>query len=65
MTIQEIVKRIKKEGTQKASIEPIPNSDKCKIILRLPQGNVTLKSGLTRRMAEDILSQATNRLLLG
>jgi hypothetical protein len=65
MNITEIVERIKKEGTQKAIIESVPGSDKCKLVLRLPQGDVTLKSGLTRSMAEDILRQATDRLLLG
>jgi hypothetical protein len=66
MNITEAVQKIKQAGAGNTRITPMPDgSDAVRIEVNLGQGWATIISGIKRGMAEDILRQATNRVLLG
>lgn len=65
MQLNEVIQRIQKAGADKASAEPMSGGKKWRIVLQTPAGRATLKDNLTQAMAEDIIRQATNRVILG
>ena len=65
MTINEAVEKIKKAGPSNTQITPMSDSDRFKIEINLGQGWATILTGLKRVMAEDVIRQASNRVLLG
>lgn len=67
--INEAVQKIKKVGGTNARVTPMPGQD---AINGLQQVEIhesgswqAVVTGITRKMAEDIISQATNRVILG
>lgn len=62
--LSETIQQIKKHGPQNAKIIPNENG-KYKIVISTPQGQVTIANNLNRNIAEDIIRQATNRVILG
>ncbi len=67
--INEAVEKIKKIGASNARIVPMPNENAVtglhQIDIREGQSWVTVVSGITKSMGEDLVSQATNRTILG
>ena len=64
MHISTIVTKIKQYGPNNAQVIADMNN-KYKIVINTPQGMVTLKDNLDKNIAEDIIRQATSRVLLG
>ena len=64
MSISTIVAKIKQYGPNNAQVIADSNN-KYKIIINTPQGAVTLKDNLDKNIAEDIIRQATSKVLLG
>jgi hypothetical protein len=62
-TIKEAVDKIRQVGTTNARITPVGN--RCKIEIYTGKEWVTLLSNLERNIAEDVIRQATNRVILG
>lgn len=64
MQLSEAVKRIKSAGTENTRITPA-SSGKHNVEVKTPGGWVKVVSDVTRPMAEDIIRQATNKVILG
>lgn len=62
-TIKEAVDKIRQVGTNNTRITPVGN--KCKIEVNIGGNWAALLSNLDRNVAEDIIRQATNRVILG
>ena len=63
MTIKEAVERIKQAGN---NVRITPTEDKkCKIEVNTGSGWATLLKDLNRNMAEDVIRQSKDKLLLG
>jgi hypothetical protein len=68
LNINEAVQKIKQVGGSNARIVPMTGENitgKCQIEIREGNDWHAIVTGLTQRMAEDLVLQATNRVLLG
>lgn len=65
MTIKEAVERMKKAGESKTRLVPITGTNQVNIQVDMGQGWATIMKGVERPMAEDILRQAKDRVILG
>lgn len=65
MKITEAVNKIKAAGKQNTRIAPMTGSDKYKIEVNIGQGWAIVVKDVTRQMAEDIIRQADNKVILG
>lgn len=64
VNLNEAVQKIKSVGSLNARV--VSSADgKAEIEVREGGNWTTLVSGITRKIAEDIMSQATNRVILG
>ena len=64
MSLTTTINKIKQYGPDKAQVISDTNN-KLKIIIDTPQGIVTLLRNLDKNIAEDIIRQAKDRLILG
>ena len=62
-TIKEAVERIKQVGIENARV--VREGDKAKIEIKTPNGWVTVLPNVNPNAAEDIMRQATNKVILG
>lgn len=63
MKLTEAVQRIR--SAQSHRVSSMPNSNKVKIEVSTGDGWVTIMKDITRGMAEDIIRQASNKVILG
>jgi hypothetical protein len=64
--MKEIIKQIKQAGADNTRISPDPvDKTKTKIEIRTNNGWVTIKRGIPKGLAEDIIRQASSRVILG
>jgi hypothetical protein len=59
------IDRIREVGINNARISPVPNSRKTKIEIKVNNNWVTVLRDLDQTIAEDVLRQATNKVILG
>lgn len=62
---KDAVNRIREAGSGNTRISPIPNSRKVKVEIKVNNSWVTVLRDLDQTIAEDVLRQATNKVLLG
>lgn len=63
-TVKEAVEKIRQVGVDNARITQLGNG-KAKIEVKTKAGWVSVLSNINSRIAEDILRQATNKVILG
>lgn len=63
--LAEIVERIKKAGINNTRISQDQSTGKARIEILTNSGWVTIRKDLTQSMAEDIVRQASSRVILG
>ena len=63
--LSKIIETIKKAGPNNTRITPIPGTDKFMIEINLGSGWASVMKGLKQQMAEDIVRQASSRIILG
>ena len=62
--MQNAIQQIKQAGPENTKITPTENN-LVKIQIKTPTGWVTIANNLKQNLAEDMIRQSTNRLLLG
>lgn len=65
MCVQEAVQKIREHGIGNTRITPISGSDKVKIEVKSNSHWVTVLKDITQPMAEDVMRQASSRVILG